>query len=321
MVMKMEFKKQLGRADTIQFMMGALFISMTANAAIAQGVADPLIYSCGEVPYYVRVGKVNQLVDLGQTRRTYDFGKASGAFSMLTGKNDAEVLIAGGQDGKIQDGTKVVLSGTGITIKGIPGRIEPTDKGLKIAVKEGDGPFTEAIRTQISSFALPADQRLVWSLQVQFGSELPGENWSLTRSGVDPILLWQVKAPSLQPALAMMVDTDDTDPTKLMLFFNIKPISTGAVQRVGTIRGLLPHKPINVVMEAILDEKTIQNNGNGFWQVKVNGQQVVNYSGPTLVSVATAPHQWMVGLYQYLTYGPASISRVSYWNSLQMLKF
>ncbi|MES2205202.1 MAG: hypothetical protein V4525_00210 [Pseudomonadota bacterium] len=313
----MEFKKRLGFSNTIKMMIsGLLLLPVVSSAA-----TDPLVFSCGETPYYVRVGKTNQLIDLGLTRRTFDFGKTGGLISSYTGKNNPGVLIAGGQDGKVQDGTKIVLSASGITSRGIPGRIESTEKGLKIAIKTGDGPFNDAIRTQISSFALPTDQRLIWSLQAQFGSDVLEENWKLTRSGVDPTLIWQIKAPNLQPSLAAMVDTDDTDPTKLMLFFNIKPSSTGPIQRVGTIKGLLRHQPINIVMEAVLDEKTIANNGKGYWIVKVNDKPVVNYSGPTLVSIATEPHQWMVGLYQYLTYGPAPIPRVSYWNNMQLLKF
>ncbi|MES2205200.1 MAG: hypothetical protein V4525_00200 [Pseudomonadota bacterium] len=307
----MEFKRCLECSNTIKFIMGALFLL----PVLAKANTDPFVFS-GEAPYYVRVNSVQKYIDLGDSARTYDFGKTGGLVSSVTGKNNAGVLIAA------MPSDNIIVSGPGITSKGIPGRIEPSDKGLKVGVQYGDGVPNVPVRAQVASFALPADQRLFWNLQVQFGKPVLGETWNLTPSGLDPVLIWQIKAPNLQPSLAVMVDTDDTDRTKLMLFFSIKNYEyTNKVLKIGVVRGLLPYQPVNILMEAVLDEKEIVNGGKGFWRVKVNNQQVVDYSGPTLVEAATEPHQWFFGVYRYLTYGPVQIPRMTYWNYAQMLRF
>ncbi|MES2218373.1 MAG: hypothetical protein V4501_08170 [Pseudomonadota bacterium] len=270
---------------------------------------DPFVFS-SQPPFYVRVGEAYQSIDLGDVPRTYDFSRE--LVSSITGCNNIATLITGAPNSKY-----AVFSASRIRPEGIKGRIEFTEQGLKIANMPGDGCPSEPLRATIASFALPADQRLFWNLRVQFG-DAP-ENWLLTPSGVDPALVWQIKAPGLQPSLAMVVDTDDKDPAKLMLFFNIKV--NDQIERVGTVRGLIPYQPINVLMEGLLDEQDSDKGGRGFWRVKVNGKLAVDYLGPTLVKTAEAPHQWFIGLYRYLTFGPAFIPRTSYWSRAQLLGF
>ncbi len=292
-----------------KLMVGTLILfPIMANAS-----HDPYVFK-GQHPFRVRVNHELQTVDVGQSERTYDFGLTGSLVSKQTGKGNAATLIAA-----LPHGKNVVLSGAKIKPWGVPGRIEPTRKGLKIAIKEGDGRSDAPLRTTIASFALPTDQRLAWNLRIQFGDASEAGRWELTPSGSDPALIWQIKAPGLQPSLAMIVDTDDEDPTRLMLFFNIKTGPNAEVQRAGTVRGLRPYQPIAVSMQAVLDEEKLTYGGRGFWRVKVNNRVAVNYKGPTLMAAATEPHQWYIGLYRYLTNGPAEIPRLTYWSRAQLL--
>ncbi len=270
---------------------------------------DPSVF-CANYPYSVRMNNEVQAIDIEKIKRTYDFSES--LICPVTGKSNVSTLISPSKTGFS------VVGAYNVKPEGIPGHIEYTDRGLKISVLKDDGCVGAPLRTTIASFALPPDERLFWNLQVQFGSDIAGEEWVLTPSGVDPALIWQIKAPDLQPSLAMMVDTDDTDPTKLMLFFNIKTLNMIKVQRAGEIRGLSRHEPIDILMEAILDEREI--NGRGYWKARVNGKLVVDLTGPTLSYNATAPHQWYCGLYRYLTNGPAEMTRVTYWPFIKMMK-
>ncbi|MES2207314.1 MAG: hypothetical protein V4525_11055 [Pseudomonadota bacterium] len=274
---------------------------------------DPFVF-CAAKSFFVRVNDALQFVDTAQSSRVYDFGITGSLVSDNTGNNNAAVLIAAGNQGNI------VLSSIKITNQGILGRIEPTEKGLKTAILKGDGCASESLRTTVSSFALPSDQQLFWSLQFQLEDNTI-DKWELTHSGTDPVLIWQIKAPGLQPSLAMMVDTDEDDETKLMLFFNIKKNNESKIERVGTVKGLLPNQIVSVAMEVLLDEKEIENGGLGYWRVKVNGDLIVNYSGATLSHDATLPHQWIFGVYQYLHCGPSERSRVIYWRQAKLMAF
>lgn len=280
---------------------------------MAQASHEPHVFKRG-YPFHVRVNQELQEVDVGDSERKDDFGLTGSLASRHTGRGNAATLIAAMQNGK-----NVVITGVNVKAGGIPGRIESTRKGLKVAIKEGDGRSDAPLRATVASFALPSDKKLFWNLKVQFGDLTESGRWELTPSGSDPALIWQVKAPGIQPSLAMVVDTDDEDPTKLMLFFSIKTSPNAQVQRAGTIRGLRRYEPIKISMQALLDEEEPDRGGRGYWRVKVNNRVAVNYRGPTLMAAAKAPHQWYIGLYRYLTHGPARVSRVSYWSRAQLL--
>ncbi len=273
---------------------------------------DPFVF-VAQHPYQVRVGKVMQDIDLGEVARSYDFGDTGGLISEKTGVNNIATLI------HCEPGQRFnVLSASRITAEGVPGRVEPTDKGLKIAQLEGDGCSEDYLRTTIASFALPTDVRLLWNIEVQFGDE--AAPWQLTPPGSDPALIWQIKAPGLQPSLAAVVDTDDSDPTKLMIYFSLKMHSQAQILRAGTIKGITPHERVNLVIEALLDEKRLEEGGLGYWYAKVNNRVAVSYNGPTLIEAADAPHQWFCGLYRYLTHGPAKIQRLTYWPFMRLFQ-
>lgn len=297
--------RQRGRA-------AAAFLLLTACATQTASSADKVFIN--EPGSLVRVGQTAFVVDVDGLPRIHDFGLSGGFVSASTGASNVATLIAGTASGNL-----LVMSSKAILANGINGQIERTKLGVRIATPAGYGKTGEPCRSQASSFAVPTDQELKWEFDLQFGSHARGEAWELTTHGKDPALIWQVKAPDLQPALAMIVDTDPSDATKLQLHWSEKAGKATHVRRMGQTGGISPNRRVRVVIRAVLDEREGHDGGKGYMQVYVDDRPVVHYVGPTLSAVASLPHQWFFGVYRYLTICPSSLARVTYWRQARLL--
>lgn len=259
----------------------------------------------------IRVNASTFFVSTGNIPRQHDFGPTGGFVDSLSGVPRLATILAGNSFYR-----NTLISGSAISQAGIPGRVEWTPSAVITANEIGDGLPGEPCRAQASSYPIAPDIPLVWKLRFQLGEKIAGREWQLLPSGFDPALLWQLKAPNLQPALAMIADTDLADPTRLMLSFSLLSGTSNKIRNVATIHGLATATPINVRIEAILDERENFDGGQGSWRVFVNGQLAVDHSGPTLTQFASEPHQWFFGLYRYLAMGPSNISRIVRWEKL-----
>lgn len=277
----------------------------------AYAVCNAQVFSTQSSEY--RVGDSLVAVDTDSRVRVHDFGPNGGFVDPRTGVARVATIISG-----ISYGKSVVLSGVSITNKGIPGRVYWQPNGVVTQINAGEGRSGEPCRAQVSSFPVLPDVKLRWHMQFRVGDSSQGQEWTMTPYGNDPTLIWQLKAPGLRPSLAMILDTDDTDSRKLMIYFSQLSGAATKVQRAGSIRGLVSDVPINVVIEARLDERTLESGGSGYWRAWVNDEVVVDRIGPTLSLNAAEPHQWFFGMYRYLTNCPTSVSRRITWDEVKL---
>lgn len=261
----------------------------------------------------MRVNSMRLHVDTGNANRLHDFGATGGFIDPATGVSRLATIISGAGYAK-----NVLLNGKTITNAGVPGRVEWKPEGVITASLPWEGQVGEPCRAQAASYQVATDIPLIWNLGFQFGGAAAGQDWRFLPHGVDPALIWQVKAPGRQPSLAMIVDTDDADASRLMLYFSERTGSATKVQRAGTVHGLPAGVPIDVRIEAVLDERAPANGGTGWWRVWINGQLVLDRVGATLIGNAGQPHQWFFGIYRYLTLCPSSIPRVMTWQTLRL---
>jgi hypothetical protein len=267
-------------------------------------------YASGDT--HLRVKHLSVPVSVGKVPRQHDFGPAGGLVDPATGIPRVATILAA-------NGTKqTLLSGAAIPKAGIPNHVEWTPDALIMANPAGEGQPGKLCRAQAASYPVEPDVPLAWNLRVQLGDGDGKHRWQLLRSGDDPVLLWQLKAPGIQPSLAMVVDTDDRDPSRLMLSFSEKAGTASRVRRVGAMRGLSAGVPVDVRIEAVLDEREPREGGKGRWRALVNGTVVIDRVGPTLSEYATGPHQWFFGLYRYLTVCPAAVPRYTRWETVQL---
>lgn len=271
-----------------------------------------------ERPYVVDVNGQPYAVDVGVAPRFFDFGGSAPFVNPYTDVSDAATLISGVRSGA--NVRQVVLSAGAITNEGIPDRIEKREGMTMIAYRAGDPIVAGACRAQLASFPLSSRVRLVWDLEFRAGGSAAGDEWMYSAPGVTPVLLWQLKAPSLQPSLAMIVDTDPADPTLLQLTFSRKAGGDPKVFSLGSVGGIERGDFTSVVMEVFLDEREVAHGGSGFWRVWVNGRLVIDSFGPTLAYGADQPHQWFLATYLYRNTVPFDESRVVFWRKARMLK-
>lgn len=261
----------------------------------------------------VRVGSRLVDVDTAGVHRTHDFGPTGGFYDIANRHSRLATLISA-----VQGANNIVLSGNHIMNEGVPGRTFWTPQSVVMANRAGEGKPGEPCRAQASSYPVRPDIPLTWLLRLSLGDSSTGNPWTLLPTGQDPVLLWQLKASGLRPSLAMVVDTDDTNSSKLMIYFSQLSGTASKVQRVGTIRGISTDIPVDIRISAFLDERDLVAGGVGHWHAWVNDQLVVDRVGPTLSSFATEPHQWFFGMYRYLTNCPSTIPRFTRWESIKL---
>jgi hypothetical protein len=259
----------------------------------------------------VRVGTSVFYVNTAGEPRFHDFATTGAFADRRTGVPQlATILAAAGPN------QNVLLSGSAIDNAGIPGRVSWTPSAVVMRNAVGEGESGKPCRTQAASYQVAPDTPLRWSLRFSLGEKSAGYPWPLLPTGQDPVLLWQLKAPGLQPALAMIVDTDATDPSRVTLFFSQRAGVDPKVQRVGSIEHLSIDDPIDVRIDAVLDEREIAAGGRGYWHVWVNGILVVARVGPSISAFAKQPHQWFFGMYRYQTTCPSVTYRTIRWEKL-----
>lgn len=293
---------------------GLLGATLCAAAGIAQAqTPSPAPATYFTATGFVRVGPSTAYVNTGALARVHDFGP-TGAFSVgPTAARLATILAAN------TNGVQTLLSGNNIN-NGIPGRAEWTPTAVIMQNLANEGQPGTLCRAQASSFAVAPDVPLVWTLRFQLGDVVDPRKWQFLPVGKDPVLLWQVKPPTTSPSIAFYADTDNLAPGKLQLVFGVTDdtINPNITIRAGEVHGLSAATPIDVRIEALLDEKSTAAGGKGYWRVWVNGTQVVNRLGPNLRSGVKDAHQWFFGIYRYNTPCPSPIPRYTRWEKLKL---
>lgn len=200
----------------------------------------------------------------------------------------------------------------------VTGRVEKDTGTLKIAYLAGDPPSAEKCRSMINTWPIPSQRELLWDLSFKAGDAEKGEVWPLFPSNLSPVLIWQVKAEPGRPSMAISLDTDDRDRTKLRLKFLQRQFDTPESILVADVGGLQTGTYVDVMMKAVLDDREPAQGGQGYWSIWVNGKPVGSFQGRTLRQ-NMEPHRWAFGVYMYTHSKPTSFSRITYWRRAAML--
>lgn len=201
----------------------------------------------------------------------------------------------------------------------IPGqRINFANGELKVGYLANDPPSGEKCRTMINSWPVPTRRTLTWDLSFKLGGYTASEAWPVTKATQTPTLLWQLKADPGFPSMGFFVDTSSEDASKIQLTF----FQRSTNQSFNDFRWVIPDlprdKPIDVVIQANLDDRDAPAN-QGTLRVWVNGKLVADRIGRNLVQGISDPHRWAFGVYLTSESYAVPQSRVTIWRRARML--
>jgi hypothetical protein len=271
-------------------------------------------------PYVLNIQGTPTTVSLGGASRSHDFSGTIPFVNAVTKKNDPLNLQAWSWSNGLID-----WYGSQITNSGVPGRIDKTTFGSDavtlIKYNAGDNIAFEKCRSKLASFSVPPRTHVRWELEVAFGKADGTNDWVLTPTWQSPVLFWQLRSSNQSnPPLAMNVDTDNLDATKLMItVFQRTGTDTKPIE-LSRVHGLSRHTLIPIAMEAFLDERTVADGGKGIWQVWVNNKLVLEDVGPTL-SLGPKTHEWSIETYLWMESYPYKYNRATFYKTARMLVF
>lgn len=274
-------------------------------------------------PYVILVNDQPQAIDLGGVPITFDFGGSAPFINPNTGVGDFDTL----QFWDANQGKAVTLNNWAAVTEapnGVPGRIFKAKQVshqsyTAIGYKAGDRIVEGALRTQLNTYPVPSRRRFIWDFVTRFGGKNLKSPWAFTPRGTHPGVVWELQTDGMDPALAMVVDTDPDRPHKLALHFDAHTDPSVPATRLGIATRLAPKKDIRVVIDAFLDERQQADGGQGYVKVWVNGKKVADAERPTLTAQTTEPHYWKMAMYLYKDTSPLSSSLFGYWKRARML--
>lgn len=283
-------------------------------------------------PYVVNIQGNMITVPLYGASRTHDFSGSTPFVNPVTGRANMNQMQA--YDATFADSFTPKLSGDynlnddQITNAGFPGRIEKRtlDGGVtqKTMVRyKADVPITIGkCRSQLNAFAVPPRTHVRWELKVQFGDADGGFNdWTLTPTGSSPVLFWQLHSMNQDnPPLAAEVDTDSSDPTKLMIAFKQRVEGATSPREIARVTGINRNTQIPITIEAFLDERTNAQGGKGVLQITVNNVLILEKSGAVL-AVGSQPHWWAMDMYLWAEPAPYKYTRSSFWETAKFFVY
>lgn len=266
-------------------------------------------------PYSVAVNGRVVPVNIGGRPRYFDFSGERAFVNPTTGVSDIAAINAASANS-----TAVILGSDRITNAGVPGRVFKNNGKTILRYVAGDAPVAGKCRSQMATYPVPAQQRFLFDFALQFGEFAGGHEWHLTPAGESPAVIWQMKAPGVQPSMAIVVDSDPNNPEGLVLYFARKSGLAKSATRIGNPIRLGRNMPLRILMDTYLDEREISGGGRGYWRVWINGQRVLDVFGPTLSAAASEPHQWFMNLYMFNNPDPVPFNRSVLWKKARMLE-
>jgi hypothetical protein len=269
-------------------------------------------------PYVLNIQGSLKTYSLGGVSRGHDFSGQVPFVSPVTNRPDSFGMQAW-YSGLTE------LYGNYITNDGIPGRIDKTTFGndvvTRIAYNANDGITQGKCRSQILSFPVPPRTHARWDLNVAFGKPDGVSDWTLTPTGSSPVLFWQLWSENqLNPPLAMNVDTDSNDPSKLMIIVMQRVGGAPSPVAIATIHGISRYTLTPIVIEAFLDERTIANSGTGSLKIWVQDNLILEQIGPQLAT-GSGTHIWVLASYLWNNPNPYPYTRATFWKTAKMLVY
>ncbi len=280
-------------------------------------------------PYVVNIQDTQVTIPLWGSARSNDFSGNTPFVNTQTGKSDAAQIQA--WDPVFAASFTPPLSGSynlnvsQITNDGFPGRVDKQTVNdspvTMVRYNAGDNITEGKCRSQLNAFAIPPRTHVRWDLEVAFGNADGINDWVLTPTGASPVLFWQMHSMNQSnPPLAANVDTDANDASKLMVTFFQRVGTATAPKEIGRVNGISRNTMVPIVIEAFLDERSIEEGGKGLLQISVNNTLTIEKAGPTL-ALGTKPHWWSMDMYLWNEPLPYPYSRASFWKTARMLVF
>lgn len=272
-------------------------------------------------PYVINIQGVNKTIDLGSYSRGFNFSGPKPFVNPATGVTDAssiqawDPIFANSFNPPLED--DYILYGDNFTNAGFPGRVDKrTVQGQEttmVRYNAGDGTTWGTPRSKLNSFPVPPRTHVKWRLNVAFGNPDGYNDWVLTpttqwingeiKPGSCPVLFWQLRSNNAtNPALSANVDTDNLDPSRLMITFSQRTGTATKSTDIGVKHGLLRHTFIVIDIEAFLDERS---GGKGALKIWVDGSLVVDKLGETL-KTGIYEHAWSIDSYLWSYEGVSS---------------
>jgi hypothetical protein len=287
-------------------------------------------------PYVLNYAGENTTVTLGGFSRTHDFSGYAPFVNPTTGSNDPYGFQAWYHVGATKyEGSVYTYN---ITNAGIPGSIEKqTLNGIPVTMvryNSGDGITVGKCRSKLYSYVVPPRTHVKWDLEVQFGNADGVNDWELTKSGVSPVLFWALSGMpnagevGYQPngPIALHVDTDDQDPTKLMFYLTLRggtSTTNEGLTYEAYVHGISRNTMVPIVVEAFLDERAKSDGGKGILKLWVNNQLILEKVATTLNHgyYGKVPHNWSINTYVYNEALPYQHTRATFWKTARFFVF
>lgn len=296
------------------------------NSDVAYSGASATQPFVANEPYVLNIQGSNTTVTLNGHSRKYDFGGSTPFIDPSTGRSTMAQIQA--WDPVFANTFSPVLPGNYnlndalITNSGFPGRLDKrtfgTDTVTMVRYNANDGVTENHPRSQLVSFAVPPRTHTKWDLQFAFGQNDGTNDWVLTTTGSSPVLFWQLYSFNLSnPPLAMNVDTDSLDATKLQITIYQRVGTSTSPVLLGTIHGVSRYTMNSITIDAFLDERETAAGGKGVLQVWYNGSLVVEKLGPTLAP-GTNTHWWDMSVYLWNNSAPYANTRAVFWKKAAM---
>lgn len=199
-----------------------------------------------------------------------------------------------------------VMVGTEMQIAG--GRFRHrADGSIRVAQFADDALYSSSPRFQLTSFILPARQKLVSQITVQFGdAETPWFPYVVNKNNC---LFWQVKGPTGQPPIALIAVLQSDGLLRIDL--NRKLANATGIFTCGSVSGLKTGVPIDIEITMCLDWLTQDEGGTSFLALRVNGVDVQLSDSsayvegraitgePTLFTDVSQAYVLITGIYRY----------------------
>ncbi len=212
-----------------------------------------------------------------------------------------------------------------ITNTGFPGRVDKQIiNGIPVTMvryNAGDNITIGHPRSVLNGWTVPPRTHVRWELEVAFGNTDGTNDWFLTPTGESPVLFFQVHSMNQSnPPFQANVDTDQNDPTKLMITFSQRVGTATKPSLIAMVNGISRNTFVPIVIEAFLDERATNNSGKGLLQIWVNNALVLQQLGPNL-ALGTNPHWWALPAYLWNQTTAYQQTRSVFWKTAKMLVF
>jgi hypothetical protein len=296
-----------------------------ANSEIGYPGASETNAFVAKEPYVVNHCGTLRTIPLAGASRSHDFSGSVPFINPVTNRSDIQQI-------QTWSGGVVAPYDTGITNKGIPGRVDKTTFGndtvTLIKYNKGDGITFQKCRSKIMAWPIPNRVHARFYLEMAFGSN--ADPWVLTpagippASGVSPVAFWGISDENQSSGpFGLEVDTDNRDPANLMVSVFRRVLTDGVSKvRLYIIRSVPRHTMVRIMLDMFLDERATSAGGKGAFNLYYNDNLVFSQTGPTMANITgTKNPYWSIHTYLWTEALPYKYNRAIFFKTAKMLVY